>query len=213
MNYSGIANFAITKQRAAWHGLASNPGMLYAWNLPMKAFLTPFLALILTSTAIAGNGGGMKTPATSPTATPATTTAAPAASVPSGDPQRSGQVKQIETFVRSVLPAIIATESGDESNLGFLKDKVTYFDTLQQRCTAAKAGHVETTAVIKKLDPSDITIDTVKNEARVNVMGNLSLSGTASPTLWVVSVKINPAGSPQPFAVSQIIAAKLPAGS
>ena len=178
----------------------------------MKVVFTPFLFIILTSTCLAGNGGGMKQPNAPTAPASAPTTSAPVATpAVAGDSQRSGQVKQIETFVRSTLPAIIATESGDESNLEFLKDKVTYFETLRQHCQAAKAGHVETTAVIKKLDPSDITIDSVKNEARVNVMGNLSISGTASPTLWVVNVKITPSNAAQPFAVSQIIAAKLPA--
>ncbi len=178
----------------------------------MKVVLSPFLFIILISTSLAGNGGGMKQPGTSTSPASPTTTSAPASTpVTVGNSQRSGQVKQIETFVRSVLPAIIATESGDESNLEFLKDKVTYFDTLRQHCQAAKAGHVETLAVIKKLDPSDITIDSIKNEARVNVMGNVSVSGTPSPTLWVVNVKINPANAAQPLAVSQIIAAKLPA--
>lgn len=178
-------------------------------------FYTLLCLSLFTPAALAGNGGGMKQTPQNPAATPATAapaTAAPASSAaPAGDPQRSGQVKQIETFVRSVLPAIIATESGDESNLDFLKDRVTYFDGLHQRCLAAKSAHVETTAVIKKLDPADISIDTVKNEARVNVMGNLSVSGVSSPTLWVVSVKVNPANAAQPFAVSQVIAAKLPA--
>lgn len=178
----------------------------------MKVVLAPFLFSILISTSLAGNGGGMKQSSTpAAPASPATATAPTAAPVVAGDAQRSGQVKQIETFVRSVLPAIIATESGDESNLDFLKDKVTYFETLRQHCQAAKTGHVDTIAIIKKLDPTDITIDTVKNESRVNVMGNLSVAGAASPTLWVVNVKITPANAAQPFAVSQIIAAKLPA--
>lgn len=177
----------------------------------MKVVLAPFLFSILISTSLAGNGGGMKQPTNPATpASPATATTPAAAPVVAGDAQRSGQVKQIETFVRSVLPAIIATESGDESNLDFLKDKVTYFETLRQHCQAAKASRVETIAIIKKLDPTDITIDTVKNESRVNVIGNLSVAGVSSPTLWVVNVKITPANA-QPFAVSQIIAAKLPA--
>ncbi len=150
----------------------------------------------------------MNAPTTSSTSTP--TAATPAALTPVGDAQRIEQLKQIETFTRSVLPAIIAAEHGDDSSLTFLKDRVTYFATLQQTCAAAKESHVEATAIIKKLDPTDISIDSVKNEARVNVIGNLIAAGASTPTLWVVSVKINPSSAPQPYAVSQIIVGKLP---
>lgn len=182
--------------------------------LVLTAFLLPLLAFHPVQ---AGNGGGLKsnTPGTAPTTSSSSPTSAapvPAATtaVPAGSSQRLEQLKQIETFTRSVLPAIIAAEHGDESSLTFLKDRVTYFTTVQQACAAAKESHVEATAVIKKLDPTDISIDTVKNEARVNVIGNLLSGSTSTPTLWVVSVKINPASAPQPFSVSQIIVGKLP---
>lgn len=181
--------------------------MIHASAKP--ALIATLLLPILLTSALAGNGGGMKnTPGTATTSAP--TAATPAAPAPVGSSQRLDQLKQIETFTRSVLPAIIAAEHGDESSLTFLKDRVTYFSTLQQTCAAAKDSRVESTAIIKKLDPTDISIDTVKNEARVNVIGNLIVAGASTPTLWVVSVKINPSSAPQPFSVSQIIVGKLP---
>ncbi len=177
----------------------------------MKTALTSFLLCTVAMTAHAGNGGGMKSNLAGSTtnSAPATSQTSTASAPVTGDPQRSSQIKQVETFVRSVLPAILAAENGDDNSLEFIKDKVTYFETLQRTCSAAKANHVETTASIKKLDPSDISIDPVKNEARVNVIGNLITAGTSTPTLWVVNVKITSTAA-QPFAISQIIASKLP---
>lgn len=172
-------------------------------NTPLLAALLTLTFLGSTTNSPAGNGGGIKSNPTVSTGT-APTTPAPAASDP-----RTTQAKQIETFIRSVLPAIVAAENGDDSSLEFLKDKVTYFATLQQQCMAAKANHTEVTALIKKLDPGDISIDSVKNEARANVTGNLISGGTSTPTLWVVSVKVNTGNSALPFSISQLIAAKL----
>jgi hypothetical protein len=166
--------------------------------------------LCLAAAAFAGSGGGLKPnylPASPETPAPASTPPGPATSSPAPN-KREGEQSQIETFVRSVLPSIIAAEHGDASSLDFLKDKVTYFETLKKQCEAAKDGP-DTLATIKKLDPSDITIDTVKNEARVNVIGNLVSEGSSLPTLWVVSIKISPSAA-QPYAISQILAAKLP---
>jgi hypothetical protein len=173
----------------------------------MKIRLVLALLCSLSLNAFAAGGGAGK-----PSSAGTTPAAAPAPSAPAAAPggtAREGALKQIETFTRSVLPTIIATEHGDDSSLAYLKDKVTYFDTLQKQCLAAK-GSGDAVAIIKKLDPSDITIDTVKNEARVNVMGNLVFGGATTPTLWVVSIKIAPANSVQPYAVSQILAAKMP---
>ena len=162
--------------------------------------VTGWLLFVLPGRA--GNGGGVQPTVAVP--------AKPAVVVSSEGEKRESEVKQIETFTRSVLPGIIAAQSGDDSDLAFLKDKVTYFDSLRQECAAAKATRVESTAVIKKLDPSEIIIDSVKQEARVNVTGNLISGGASTPMLWIVHVKMPPSGAARSYAIQKILAAKLP---
>lgn len=175
--------------------------------MKIRLVLALLCSLSLNAFAAGGGAGKLGPTGATPAAAPAPASSAPA--VAPGGTAREGELKQIETFTRSVLPTIIATEHGDNSSLTYLKDKVTYFDTLQKQCLAAK-GSGDAVAIIKKLDPSDITIDTVKNEARVNVMGNLVSGGATTPTLWVISIKITPSNTVQPFAISQILAAKMP---
>jgi hypothetical protein len=177
----------------------------------MKNIFALTLLFIVTSVGWAGSGGGLNSPGSTPLpSSPSPTTAAPTPV----NAERTALVNQIELFTRSVLPAIISAENGDESVLPFLKDKISYADALKKQCEASKAsGEVrEVSTIIKKLELDDVSIDSVKKEAKINVLGQLVSSAKPAPesTLWIVSLKMNPAGAPQPFTIIKVLAAKIP---